>query len=105
MIDDVKAVAETDHAPVVIHDPGGLARAAWAGPGAVVLQSTHHVIKRQTIVGMNLIELPERNVVDSFPRFAAIVSDADAAVLTVPHSFWVLRIDPERVDSRYASGR
>ena len=97
MIDDVKAVAEADHAPIVVHDAGGLARAAGTGPRTVVLKSAHHVIEGQAIVGVNLIELAQRDVVNSFPRFAAVVRDADAAVLAVPHSFRVFRIDPERV--------
>ena len=98
MIDDVEAVAKTDHAPIVVHDSGRFARAAWPGPRTVVLQSTHHVIERLTVVRMNLIKLAERNVVNGFPRFAAVVSDSDAAILPVPHSFRVLRIEPERVE-------
>jgi hypothetical protein len=70
-------------------------------------KSAHHVIKRAAIVGVNLVELAQRNVVDRFPRFAAVVSDRDAAVLSVPHSFRVLRIEPERVkvDVRAAGDR
>src|SRR5262245_15201906 len=105
MIDDVKTVAEAHHAPIVIHDAGGFARAAGAGPRAVVLKPAHHVIKRQAIVGVNLIELTQRDVVNSFPRFATIVTDTDAAILAMPHPFRVLRIDPESVKVDVAATR
>src|SRR5690242_1119397 len=67
------------------------------GPRAVVLQATHHVIERHAIVGMNLVELADRDVVNGFPRLAAIVTDRNAAVLSLPHPFRILRIEPERV--------
>src|SRR5215208_2668186 len=98
MINDVEAIAEADHAPVVVHDAGRLARAARPRPGAIVLQTTHHVIKGKSIIGMNLIELAQRNVVNSFPRLAAVITDSDPAVLTVPHPFRVLWIEPQRVE-------
>ena len=59
MIDDVKTIAETDHAPIVVHDAGGFARAARPGPRAVVLKSAHHVIEGQAIVRVNLVELAQ----------------------------------------------
>src|SRR5215203_5911180 len=47
---------------------------------------------------MNLVKLAQRHVINSFPRFAAVVSDTDTAVLPMPHSFWIFRIDPECVE-------
>ena len=58
MIDDVEAVAEADHSPVVVHDTSRFARAA--GPiQTVVLQSAHHVIKRLSVVGVHLVKLAQ----------------------------------------------
>src|SRR5829696_3054066 len=98
MVDDVEAIAEADHAPVVVHDAGRLARAARPRPGAIVLQTTHHIIKGKSIIGMNLIELAQRNVVNSFPRLTAVVTDSNSTVLPVPHPFRVLWIEPQRVE-------
>src|SRR5215212_4154285 len=98
MVDDIEAIAEADHAPVVIHDAGRLARAARPRPCAIVLQATHHVVEGKSIVRMNLIELAQWNVVNSFPRFAAVVTDGNSTVLPVPHPFRVLWIEPQRVE-------
>src|SRR6059036_52061 len=97
MVDDVKAVAKTDHAPIIVHNACRLARAAGAGPGAVILEPAHHVVKWEAIVCVRLIKLPGRDVVDGFPALAAVVRDGKTSVLPVPHAFRILWIEPERV--------
>src|SRR5258705_4791573 len=106
-VEDVKAVAEAYHPPIVVHDAGRLASSAGPGPGAVVLQPAHHVIKRQTVVGVNLVKLAQRHVVNRFPGFAAVVADGNAAVLSYPDAFRVLRVLPKGVivDVDFSSDR
>ena len=97
MIEDVEAVAKVNHPPIVVHDSAGLASAAGPGPGAVVLQTAHHVIEWLAIVRMNLIELPKRDVVHRLPRLAVVVRDGKAAIFRDPQTLRILRIAPECV--------
>src|SRR5215208_7146702 len=98
MIEHVEAVAETYHPPVVVLDADGLARAARPRPGAVVLQPAHHVVEGLTVVGVYLVELPPRDVVDVLPALAAVVGHGGAPVLTGPEAARLLLVDPERVE-------
>src|SRR5205807_5404839 len=83
---------------VVVLNPRRLARAARPRPRAVVLQTAHHVVERLPVVGVNLVELPCGEVVDDLPVLAAVHRDGDAAVLPLPHTLRVLRVEPEGVE-------
>ena len=97
MIEHPKSVSEADHRPIVVHYADRLAVARWTGPASVVLQSSAYPVERKPVVRVNFVVLPERNVVDRFPGFAAIIRDRDASVLANPDSTRVLRINPEAV--------
>src|SRR5213078_4465000 len=97
VVDHEETIAKTDHAPVVIHDARGLTRTTWARPRTVVLQATHHVIERLAVIREHVIELAERDVIHRVPGFASVEGKRKTAILTDPDSFWIFRIDPERM--------
>src|SRR4030095_1580690 len=107
MVNHVESIAEADHTPIVVHYSGRLATTTWSCPAPVVLQSTHDVIKRKSIVRMNLVKLAERDVVNRLPRFTSIVTYSDTSTLTFPQSCWILGIQPQGVivDMRPSSDR
>src|SRR5947208_11138040 len=96
VVDNVAAVAAADHRKLVVQDSTG-ARAAGAGPGAVVLQSTLDPIKQPAVVGVNLIELPDRKVGHEFPVLGTVIRNRDAAVLANPDSIGIFGIHPHGV--------
>src|SRR5216684_1210974 len=96
MIDDVKPVAAADVAPLVVQNSTG-ASPAGPAPGAIVLQPSLYVIKRRTVIGVNLIKLPDRNVKDCFPVLGAVVRNRETAILSNPNAVRIFRIHPHRM--------
>ena len=64
---------------------------------AVILQSAEQIIEWLPVVGHDLIELAQRDVVHKLPCFGAIVRHRQAAVFTDPYARRILRIHPHGV--------
>src|SRR4029079_5392501 len=54
---------------------------------------------------MNLVELAEWDVVNGFPCIAAVITDRNAAVLSVPPALRIFLTEPERVKVNVSAAR
>src|SRR5262249_19245642 len=91
-----EAVAAADDLPGGVADAAELPRGAGAAPGAGVLHAAIDVVGH-VHVHSHVVVLPERQVGDELPGVAAVVADADAAVLAGDQVAAVVGVDPQGV--------
>src|SRR5260370_10901607 len=89
-VQNVESIAAADVPPIVIR-ASTRTEPAGSAPGSVVLQAALHVVKRPAIVGVDLVELPDRNVEDRLPGLAAIIEHRQPSVPSEPHTITIFR--------------
>jgi hypothetical protein len=75
-----KAVAALRDEPIGVRDAGGAARARGAAETEVVLRAAVDVIEGQGVVGRDIIELRDRQILFEVPGGRAVVRFVEAAV-------------------------
>ena len=93
----LKAVTAGGHEPVGVGDAVLGPRPRRAAEGEVVLRAAIHVIERQRVVDVELVELSDRQIGEELVALAAVEALVQPAVAADEQVIAVVRIDPDDV--------
>ncbi len=92
----IKAIAKKHLLPICVQNAAPLPLAAFTHPGAIVLHTAANLVGN-AVVNVDVIKLPDRNVVAKHPLGTRITRDVQAAVRAKNDIIRIVWIDPERV--------
>src|SRR5437899_1134037 len=91
---NVYAVPSDHLKPVIVRYANAVPRRTGSSPRTIVLRSAVHEIRLPHVHG-DVVELPDRNIVEVVPRLAAVVGHPDAAIIPIDDVVRVPGIDPQ----------